>query len=281
MTTRVQPQDKFVNANGIRIHYLDWGGEDKPMLLVLHGLRGHCHSWDSFSEPMSADYHVLALDRRGRGDTDWAKDGDYTTLSCVADLEGFCQELGLKSFVLVGHSSGGRHSMTFTARNPDTVQRLVIVDIPPSADPPDRGRIQNELINVPEEFDTFEDLYTHLRKENPYPPEDVLRRRLKYQTKTLPNGKLGWKYDVAVRQQMRTDTAPREDLWEYWKKITCPTLLIRGMETDAITPETAKEMLDSHPNAQMAEMPRAGHMAFEDNPDAFLKEVSGWLKKHS
>ena len=228
---------------------------------------------------MCNDYHVLALDRRGRGDTDWAPKGDYSSDACVADLEGFVAQLKLDSFVLVGHSSGGRHSMVFTARNPNMVKKLVIVDIPPSIDPPDRGRIQNEVRNVPEEFATFEDVYKHLRKENPYPPEDVLRRRLKYQTKVLPNGKFGWKYDIVVREQMRQGTHPREDLWWAWKKITCPTLIVRGKQTDAITPETAKEMLDSHPKAQMVELPRAGHMAFEDNPDAFLWEVRTWLKK--
>ena len=280
MATRVQPQDKFLHANGLRIHYLDWGGEDKPLLILLHGLRGHCHSWDSFSEPMSVDYHVLAFDRRGRGDTDWAKEGDYSNDSCVADLEGICEALNLTSLILVGHSSGGRHSMTFTPRHPEKVEKLVIVDMPTAADVPDIDRIQQELINVPEEFDTFEDLYSHLRKENPYPPEEVLRRRLKYQTKTLPNGKLGWKYDIAVREQMRNSTLALEDLWPSWRKITCPTLVVRGMETDALTPESAAKMLESHPNAQLAELPRAGHMAFEDNPDAFLEKVSVWLREH-
>ena len=79
MTTQVQPQDKTVNANGLSLHYLDWGNSGKPTLVMIHGLRGHAHSWDDVSASLCQDFHVLALDQRGRGDTDWAKDGDYGT----------------------------------------------------------------------------------------------------------------------------------------------------------------------------------------------------------
>ncbi len=89
MTTQVQPQDKTVTVNGLKLHYLDWGAEGKPMMVLLHGLRGHAHSWDDVSMAMCQEYHVLALDQRGRGETDWAKDGAYDTPDYVADLVGF------------------------------------------------------------------------------------------------------------------------------------------------------------------------------------------------
>ena len=94
MATSVQPKDKTVNVNGINLHYLDWGAEGKPTVLLLHGLRGHCHSWDDVSAEFCRDYHVLALDQRGRGESDWAPGGDYSSQSFVADLEGFCQAVG-------------------------------------------------------------------------------------------------------------------------------------------------------------------------------------------
>jgi pimeloyl-ACP methyl ester carboxylesterase len=278
MTTQIKPKDKFVTTNGIKIHYLDWGNEGKPVMVLLHGMRGHSHSWDSFSEPMSNDYRVLALDQRGRGDTDWAKDGDYSTSTMAEDFAGFCEGLHLESFVLIGHSMGARNSMGFISQHPEKVEKLVIIDAPP-ANMPDGARIRAEIAGVPEEFDTFEDLYNHLRKENPLPPEEVLRRRLKYQTKELPNGKLGWKYDVLVRERMRTGTRPpSQDMWPAWRTITCPTLIVRGMETDALTPKMAKEMIDSIPHCEIVEIPRAHHMVFEENPDAFLTEVRRWLE---
>ena len=282
MTTQVQPQDKTVTANGLKLHYLDWGTAGKPVMVLLHGLRGHAHAWDSFSEPMCRDYHVLALDQRGRGDSEWAKDGDYNTLEpYVADFAGFCEALKLDSFILVGHSMGGRNSIGFTARYPEKVTKLVLVDVGPYSDPDSKGgeRIRQELMEVPEEFDTFEDVYAHIRPENPLAPEDVLRRRLKYQTKELPNGKIGWRYDNVIRDSRRKPTAlPSQSLLEEWKGITCPILLVRGAETDILTPKLAKEILESNSNAEMVDLPRAHHMAMEENPEAFLAEVSRWLK---
>ena len=125
MTTRVQPQDKTVTTNGINLHYLDWGTVGKPVVVMIHGLRGHAHSWDDVSAALCPDFHVLSLDQRGRGDTDWTKDGDYTTDAYVADLEGFCAALKLDSFILVGQSMGGRNSMAST-----TLKTAVLTPMP-------------------------------------------------------------------------------------------------------------------------------------------------------
>jgi len=203
MATSVQPKDKTVNVNGINLHYLDWGTEGKPKVLLLHGLRGHCHSWDDVSAEFCQDYHVLALDQRGRGESDWAPSGDYSSESFVADLEGFCQAVGLDSFILVGHSMGGRNSMAFAGRNAEKIQKMIIIDIGPDLDPKGSARITQEIKDVPEEFDSFEDVFAYQSKQNRFCSEPVLRRRLTYATKELPNGKFGWRYDLQVREQRR------------------------------------------------------------------------------
>ncbi len=155
MTTGTMPQDKSVTANGLKLHYLDWGTVGKPPMVLLHGLRGHAHSWDDVSAAMCRDFHVLALDQRGRGDSDWAPDGDYTTPAYVADLAAFSEILGLASFVLVGHSMGGRNSIAFTARYPEKANKLVLVDIGPTIDPKGAERIVQEIRDVPEELDSL------------------------------------------------------------------------------------------------------------------------------
>ena len=178
MATSVQPKDKTVNVNGINLHYLDWGNEDKPKILLLHGLRGHCHSWDDVSAEFCKDYHIVALDQRGRGESDWASGGDYSSQSFVADLEGFCEAVGFDKFTLIGHSMGGRNSMAFAGNNADKLENLVIVDIGPDLDPRGSERITQELINVPEEFDSFEDVYAYQSKQNRFCSETVLRLSL-------------------------------------------------------------------------------------------------------
>ena len=278
MTTRVQPQDKTVTANGHTLHYLDWGNAGSPPMVLLHGLRGHAHSWDDFSAAICQDYHVMAVDQRGRGDSDWAKDGDYSTAAYVADLEGFCEALKLDKFTLTGHSMGGRNSMTFAGSHPEMLEKLVIVDVWPVFDPVGSGRIAQEIIDVPEEFDSFDAVMEYMGKQNRFASNAVLRRRLIHGTKELPNGKIGWRYDILIREQRRQGTVPpNNDLWPELPKITCPALVVRGMETDVLSIDVAHRMLDIMPNAQLVEIPQAGHMVFEDNPEDFISAVRSFL----
>ena len=72
------PQDKFVDANGMRFHYLEWGNPGNPPMLLLHGFAQTCHSWDFVALGFSDNYRVIVLDQRGHGDSDWASDGDYS-----------------------------------------------------------------------------------------------------------------------------------------------------------------------------------------------------------
>jgi len=280
MALQVQPQDKAIMANGLKLHYLAWGTPDNPPMVLLHGLRGHAHAWDDFSAALCEDYHILALDQRGRGASEWAKDGVYTTEAYVADLLGFSTALQLDAFILIGHSMGGRNGIVFSARYPQKVQKLVVVDMGPATNPQGGARIRQEIIAVPEEFESFEAVVAYMSKQNRYAAPDVLRRRLQYATTPLPNGKIGWRYDRAIREQWRQGPSTPEDLWPAWRGLTCPTLVARGADSDVLSPAGGQQMLAAQPHAREAEIPRAGHMVFEDNPDAFLSAVRAFLQGH-
>lgn len=185
-------------------------------------------------------------------------------------LAAFGDALGFASFVLAGHSMGGRNSMAFTATYPRKVRKLIIVDVGPTIDPCGAARIHQEIKDVPEAFDSFEAVLAHMNEQNTYASDAVLRRRLQYATKALPDGRVGWRYDVAIRDQNRQGTgAPPVDLWSEIPKINCPTLIVRGQDTDLLSPDVAQKMVDAMPHATLVEIARAGHMVFEDNPDDF------------
>lgn len=280
MTTQVKFLDRTINTNGIKLHYIEWGDPAALPLVALHGLRGHAHTWDSFSEPMSAQYHIYSFSQRGRGDSDWAPGGDYTGAAFLADLEGAIDGLGLDNFVLMGHSMGGRNSMLYAGTHPEKVRKLILVDIGPEGDPRGGARIRNEMINAKEEYDSFEELIEAQKRSNPLCPEDVLRRRTTYQSKVLPNGKIGWRYDVEVRQQWREDRRPvPEDLWPYVANIPCPTLIVRGTETDILPMSVAERMTQVMARAEVVEVERAAHMVMEENPDKFTQVVKEWLDR--
>ena len=278
MTTQVRPASKNVTANGINIHYLDWGTEGKPPMVLLHGLRGHARVWEDVAESLCGDFHVYSVDQRGRGDTDHAPGGDYSTDAFVADVAGFVDAIGLDKFVLFGHSMGGRNSMAFAGKYPERLEALCIVDIGPKIEPAGGNRITEELRNLPPQFDSFEAALAHVQTGNRFASEPVMRRRLTGQTQTLPDGNLGWKFDPAIREQRINGTAaPAVDLWPALEKITCPTLVVRGTETDLLTRETAQQMIDTLAQGSLVEIERAGHMVFEDNPADFIAAVKGWL----
>src|SRR5438093_1301719 len=125
----LRPLDRFLPVNGLRFHLLDWGGEGRTPLLLLHGFTGHAHAWDTLSIALQPHFHVYAMDQRGHGDSDPAD--TYNAVAAFDDIGGVLDQLGVTSLVLVGLSMGGRNAIYFTSKRPELVQKLVIVDIGP------------------------------------------------------------------------------------------------------------------------------------------------------
>src|SRR4051812_43540002 len=101
-TARIEPLDRTISANGVNLHYVDWGGADKPPLVVLHGFSSQARYWDGFAVRMRDAYRVYCLDQRGHGDSDWSE--DYGPDAMPDDLLAFADALGLETFTLLGHS---------------------------------------------------------------------------------------------------------------------------------------------------------------------------------
>ena len=130
--TTVKAKEKDVTVNGVRLRYLDWGTEGRTPLVCLHSHTAQAHIWDEFAEAVSGQYHVLAVDQRGHGESQWADTG-YARDRFVEDLAAFVDALDLKRFVLVGGSMGGWNSLLYTMDHPDRVERIVLVDIAPES----------------------------------------------------------------------------------------------------------------------------------------------------
>src|SRR5262249_54200887 len=149
--------------------------EGAQPLVLLHGFTGHARSWDTFAASQRDRYRVLALDQRGHGESEWTD--DYSGERMVEDVDAFVRTLGLKRFVLLGLSMGGRNAYTYAALHPEEVERLIIVDIGPEIVAVGSARIQAG-VQAQDVFDDPEEAVQAARAANPRPPDAELRHRV-------------------------------------------------------------------------------------------------------
>jgi len=259
----------------LRFHYRDWEHPGATALVLLHGFTGHARSWDSFARAMQAKYRVLALDQRGHGESGWAT--DYTAERMVEDVDAFVRGLNLGRFVLLGLSMGGRNAYQYAALHPETLEKLVIVDIGPEIATSGSDRIRQGVLQT-DVFDDPEEAIRQARTGNARADETELRHRVTHNLMRTDDGRWTFRYDKALRAPDRP--LPRPDaaaIWALLPKITCPTLLVRGAESDILSPETAQRMLKTIPKLRMVEVPNAGHSIPLENPQGFLKAVQTFL----
>ena len=270
-----QSTDCYVEANGLRFHYLDWGNPTNPPLVLLHGVGQTCHTWDLFAAAMSPHFHVMAFDQRGHGDTDWAADKDYSRRSMVKDVEAFTTALGLDRFFLTGMSMGGANSLSFTANNPGRVEALVVVDVGPRVENKGVQNIRNFMKDF-REFDSLDEAAAVIHKFNPRRPLEIIRKyTVVYNLKQLPSGKWTWKYDTYFSEgHSRIDVKQmQQELSQEVKKIACPTLLVKGAESDVLSLDGARLLQTAIPGSEFALVAGAGHSVMGDNPPGFEAAV--------
>ena len=273
------PVDHSLTVGGLAFHYVTWGAEAAPAVVLLHGITGHARSWDALSRALEADFRVIALDQRGHGDSDRAPDGDYSVAMMAGDLEGFVDALGLGRFALVGLSMGGRVGIAYAGGPAARIERLCIVDIGPEIHLPGMERIRRMMAGAPERIESEEQAVEFVLRANPRMVEAGLRERVRHGLRRLPGGGFEWKYDKALRDMMRQG-GRREtiDLWEPLRRITAPALLVRGAESDVLSADIAKRMIDALPDGRLVEIPGAGHTVSADQPEAFARAVRAFLE---
>jgi non-heme chloroperoxidase len=123
---RSNPKSDFVHVNGIRLHYVDWGGEGST-LLFLTGMGSSAYIYNKFAPRFTDDFRVLALTRRGHGNSDYPEAG-YDADTLVEDIRQFMDALHIEKAVLAGHSLAGVELTHFAATHPERVEKLVYLE---------------------------------------------------------------------------------------------------------------------------------------------------------
>ena len=271
--------NNFFQSNDLNLHYINYKTNAHKPLIMLHGMRSYAQAWNDVAEQLVDNFDIYALDQRGRGDSDWSLDSNYDTEAYVDDLTNFIKTKGFNKLSLMGHSMGGSNSIVFASKNPEMVESLVIVDIGPSVSTSIGGkRINQELSDTPKEFESLEDVKIFWRKQRPSISEHALNERVNFTIKQLESGKYGFKWDVQgiAKAKIRADG---EYMWDCVRKIKCPTLLIRGAESDILQHDVATQMIKENHNIALIEIPDATHYVHDDQLELFNREVGMFYQR--
>lgn len=266
------PESKYIETHGLRLHYLDWGNSRLPPMLLLHGLQDCAHLWDHFAAAMRNQYHVMALDHRGHGDSPWTDPEAYKLADYVAELKGLIEALDLNDLILMGHSAGSKNAWIYIAENPGRVARLVITDMDPDSVNPGSKEMISRYKDESDEYDSLDAVVVRLRDRARLASDDILRHHAEHMTKATPNGKLVWKRDRHVVTHY-----DRPDAWHYLPKVNVPTLIVRGSISTLLNGPVAQRMNREIPDCRLVELKGGHHWAHHEFPDQYEQAVRGFL----
>jgi esterase len=272
------PDELRVQANGLQLRYLDWGTAGQRPIVFLHGGALTAHTWDLCCLALRDEFHCLALDQRGHGDSDWAADADYTLAAQRDDIKDFAAAVGLKRFVLVGMSMGAINGLAYAIAHPETLSALVLIDAGPHVRRPGSRRIR-DFVNGGAEPQSLEAIIERALAFNPRRDPVILRRSLMHNLRRQDDGNWVWKYDRRRFQQMGGDrnTQDRQRLADGLANVTCPTLVVRGGESDVFHDEDAERLAAGFPDGRWVKIPRAGHTVQGDNPKDLVAALRDFL----
>jgi pimeloyl-ACP methyl ester carboxylesterase len=283
-----EPVSRTHTSQGLKLHYLDWGNEGAPLLLLVHGMRDHARSWDWTARTLRKDWHVIAVDLRGHGDSEWSPDGAYISPYHLVDLADLIDTLGQEQVSIVAHSFGGNACARYAGLYPQRVRKLVLVD----AMGPTRKVVEKwQEVGVvkrthewleksreararpPRRFASIDEAVTRMAHANRHLTEDQARHLAIHGVRRYEGG-YGWKYDPVVGAFLPEDFCV--DLAQFWREIIAPTLICWGTESWNTNPQEdgcAVHFRDQ----RTAVFEKAGHWLHHDQLDAFVATLREFL----
>ncbi len=276
-----QPANHTVRAQGIDLHYVDWGlppREDvSPTLFLLHGDMRTSRSWDAVARRLRHRYHILALDSRGHGDSDWPDNG-YTFAQRVDDLESFADAIEMRNAVAVAHSTGGVVAALLSDRRPDIFSRLVLLE-PMVVVTESFQRMVSKRAETPRRtWNSPEDMYKYLKwhRMTGKWPDEVTRDVVAHESYRLPNGRLDMKWATASMSW-----SEREGDYHDIK----PTLRTLGKPILFITSDSRADQFrhlhpiaDQTPDFDLLAIPDSGHNMYMDQPALVATAISKFIE---
>ncbi len=274
----------------LRLRYVDWGNPDAPPLILLHGGRDHSRSWDWTAEALRKDWHIIAPDLRGHGDSDWSPDGDYSGTANLYDLAQLIHQLKLAPVTIVAHSFGGNIALRYAGVYPQNVKKLVAIE---GLGPSPKMRAERNAIPMakrlrdwieakrgvagrsPHRYPSIDDAFMRMKEANKHLSDEQARHLTIHGVSQNEDGTYSWKFDPYMRVFGPLDVA-ESDVEALWAGIECPTLLMYGAESWASNPE--KDGRAKHfKHARVMTFQNAAHWLHHDQFEKFIAELRAFL----
>jgi len=258
---------------------------------MVHGGRDHCRNWDWVAQALKDEYHIIAPDLRGHGDSQWAIGGSYALADFVYDIHQLLRQKTSGPVSVLSHSMGGAISLLYAGTFPETVSHLVVIEgIIMSAsefqkirNKPLRQRMAGWIEQLhelsgrtPRKYKSLDEALQRMRDENPHLSLEQARHLTIHGVNQNEDGTYSWKFDNYVRAFAPYGFSA-DEITSLWSEIACPTLLVHGADSWLPQPQD-NGSLDYFKNATAATVPNAGHWVHHDRLNDFLALVRPFLK---
>lgn len=265
MLTTTAPRErslKSLSPHGFhRVVWHEWGAPANPRVVIcVHGLTRTGRDFDVLGEALAKTHRVLAVDMPGRGRSEWlAVKTDYVYLTYLTTLTALIAASGAETVDWVGTSMGGLLGIVLAAQPATPIKRLVVNDVGPAIEPAALARI-GTYVGADPTFATEAELVAYVRAISPFGPHDDAQwdHLARTTMSRRPDGRYGFVYDPGIAVPFRETGAP-PNLWPLWEAITCPTLVLRGAESDLLSATTARAMTQRARDARLVEFAGVGH----------------------
>lgn len=275
-------RERFVHLATGRHRYLAWGSEAAPVLVLLHGRTGLVETWRGVAEALSDRWHVLALEQRGHGESQWAQPGQYDLSYFVDDYAAFVEQIVRGPHVLLGHSNGSCAAMVYAARRPDMVRALVLEDGGPlGAKPIVRDAVAAALATIPRSFATWKEARNFVGADSEIKTGDLLDAWTHWSVRPGDGGRWYWRSDVhnLLERNHFGDRLMGDGLWQASDALEADTLFLHATNPYLVEADVPTEMARRNPRIRVVEFP-TGHSIHEERLDLFLDTVTPFIDAH-
>jgi len=269
----------FTVIDGRQVHYLEWGPSGAPPVLCLHGGGQTAYMYEELGAALRTRYHVLAPDLPDHGDSDPAHDHDRQALA--ATIPPLCAHFGFTRVAIIGASLGGIVAMTHTVAHPDHVVGIALIDVGHKLEEEGVRKII-EFMSKHESFASLQEAATEIAQYLPHRKE-VRPESLTRNLRQRPDGRWVWKH--GFNRRLRAEGAVQGRNWSHVIEgldadaaaLRCPVLVLRGSASDVLSHQGAEEVAALIPNARLAIVEKAGHLAAGDNPASTVSLITSFL----